>query len=118
METFKRRVKVNMFYVDKSEIHGNGIFASQDITEGELITKTHYYNGSFRLWVNIKPDCMYNHSVKNANCESITKGPESGDLLDWSKYLYAIKSIKKNEELLVNFFKDLDLEQPEEDWRE
>tara|TARA_B100000579_G_C22740594_1_gene808903 strand:- start:271 stop:579 length:309 start_codon:yes stop_codon:yes gene_type:complete len=102
-----------MFYVDKSEIHGNGIFASQDIAKGELITKTHYYHKGFRLWVNIKPDCMYNHSIKNANCESITKKSR----LNASKYLHAIKRIKKNEELLVNFFKDLDLEQPETDWK-
>jgi SET domain-containing protein len=51
---------------------------------------------------------MYNHS-KNANCESVTEGR--------SKILVSTKKIEIGEEILVDFTKDKDLEQPQEGWK-
>ena len=115
MEALKGRPEVMNFHVSESEVHGNGLFASKDIKEGDLITRTHVYNWFHRAWVNIKPDCMYNHSIYKANCISVTKETEGRQ---FQKFIYASKSIKKNVEVLVNFFKDLDLEQPEANWKE
>ena len=50
---------------------------------------------------------MYNHS-KNANCASTTEGPY--------KFLVCVVDIKSGEELLIDFTKDKDLEQPQEGW--
>jgi SET domain-containing protein len=61
------------------------------------------------MWINIKPNHMYNHSVK-ANCSSVTK--------DKVKYLVALSDIKKGDELLVDYTKDRDLEQPQNGWVE
>jgi len=106
------------FHIDKSPIHGNGLFASEGLEGGDFITKTHFFMKNYHRkigngWVNIKPDCMYNHSEK-PNCISKTERTPDGQL---QKNLYATTTIVEGQELLVDFRKDKDLEQPEEDWR-
>jgi len=101
-----------MFEVKESPIHGNGIFATENILANTDLFQTHRLNtGNLVLgkWINIKPNCMYNHSV-NANCKSVTALPH--------KLLVSIRDIKKGEEFLVDFTKDKDLEQPQEGWSE
>jgi hypothetical protein len=101
-----------MFEVKKSPIHGNGIFATQNIPTGTSLFQTHRLNIGNLVrgkWINIKPNCMYNHSI-NANCKSVTTSRH--------KLLVSIGDIKRGEEFLVDFTKDKDLEQPQEGWSE
>ena len=58
-------------------------------------------------WLNLIPNCSYNHSVE-ANCHSLTLG-------DY-KYLVTLREIGVGEELLVDYNKDKDLEQPKKEW--
>ncbi len=98
-----------MFEYKESPIHGNGIFATEVISSQKRLFQTHVIAHGFDLeWVNIKPNCMYNHS-KNANCKSVTEGKH--------KFLVSTKEIQMGDELLVDFTKDKDLEQPQEDWK-
>jgi len=94
-----------MFQFKESPIHGKGIFATQDIPADKRLFQTHVLDDG--VWANIKPNCMYNHS-KNANCASITEGSY--------KFLVCVVDVKSGEELLIDFTKDKDLEQPQEGW--
>jgi|GEM_PF-3089958 SET domain-containing protein len=100
--------------VQKSTIHGNGVFATENIEANVTLFETHVMGGRDRgfksEWVNISPNCQYNHSKKNANCRSETRGK--------FKFLVTIREIQKDEELLVDFTLDTDLEQPQEGWSE
>lgn len=111
--------------VKESPIHGFGLFALCDIKKGVRLFETHildsgwidsmpedvvkaYGNKIPFMWVNLNPHCMYNHSKTEANCISKTEGKR--------KVLVAKKDIKKGEELLTDYTKDLDLEQPKDEW--
>lgn len=83
--------------VGKSEIHGNGIFATQNITPGTdigvsipMIRDTPhlrmFYRNTFGLLVN---------DSKIPNARTVKRGD------DW--HFTAIKSIKENEEILVDY---------------
>jgi SET domain-containing protein len=93
--------------VQKSPIHGSGVFATENISAEVTLFETHVLGAADR-WVNISPNCQYNHSKENANCRSETKRG--------FKFLVTIREIKKGEELLVDFTLDTDLEQPQEGW--
>ena len=96
--------------IRESDIHGKGVFALCDIKQGTLLFETHMKDLSQwdDSWINLTPNCLYNHSKTKANCLSQTNGK-------W-KILVADKDIKQGEELLVDYTKDTDLEQPREDW--
>ena len=92
-----------------SPIHGKGVFASCEIKKGTALFETHIKDSGFRdFWTNLKPNCLYNHSKTNANCISKTRGN--------FKVLVTDRDIQKDEELLADYTKDKDLEQPQEDW--
>ena len=104
----------------KSPIHGNGIFATEDIKKHTTLFETHVLDEP--MWINIKPNCSYNHSKDNENCSSVTRSISS--IIDGEeiptrqiKFLVTLCDIKKGEELLVDYTKDPDLEQPQEGWR-
>jgi hypothetical protein len=108
--------KSETFELRKSSIHGMGLFALCDISEGTDLFITHMRDPNWAKdmpdnwygWINLKPNCMYNHSDSNANCISKTEGK--------IKILVAQRSIKNGDELLVDYTKDNDLEQPKENW--
>jgi hypothetical protein len=122
--------------VQKSPIQGSGLFATEDIGEGVTLFQTHYRKKTglscethTARWHNMSPNCQYNHSKKNANCRSKTisthECPECGHVKQHceasgpgAKVLVTLREIQKGEELLVDYTKDLDLEQPEEGWSE
>ena len=91
----------------KSTVHGKGIFATEIIPENKVLFETHKKTSGAFEWLNLVPNCSYNHSVE-ANCHSLTLG-------DY-KYLVTLTEIGVGEELLVNYNKDKDLEQPKREW--
>ena len=91
----------------RSDVHGKGIFASKDIGANVVLFETHRKTSGALKWANLIPNCSYNHSSK-PNCQSLTLGD--------FKYLVTLKEIKEGEELLVDYSKDQDLEQPQKGW--
>jgi len=98
-----------------SEVHGNGLFAKSDIKKGISLHVTHVhkelvnYTDSSASWVNLIPNNQYNHSKENENCKIVT------DCL--TKGLVTIRDVCAGEELLVDYTKDYELEQPDDDWK-
>ena len=103
--------------LEQSNVHGIGIFATEDIKENNSLFSTHMqtqvpetYGECCQSgeWVNLSPNYLYNHSEQNANCSSITSGT--------AKILVTLREIKKGEEILVDYRQDKDLEQPRSNW--
>ena len=69
---------------------------------------THARHPILKMWVNITPNCLYNHSKEKENCKIVT--------VKNVKNLHTTKAIERGQELFVDYTKDLDLEQPNEDW--
>lgn len=95
------------FEFKQSKVQGKGIFATKDLDANKVLFETHKKTSGALEWINLTPNCSYNHSVK-PNCRSLTFG-------DY-KYLVTLRKIENREELLVDYNKDKDLEQPEEGW--
>ena len=91
----------------KSNVHGKGVFASKDIGANVVLFETHKKTSGDLQWMNLVPNCSYNHSTE-PNCHSLTLGD--------FKYLVTLREIKEGVELLVDYTKDRDLEQPKEEW--
>ena len=105
------------FKLKDSNVHGKGIFTTKDIEKGATLFSTHMRTqtpGTYGQccqtgeWVNLNPNYLYNHSRENANCASVTEGN--------FKVLVTLREIKEGEEILVDYYKDKDLEQPHADW--
>ena len=94
--------------LEDSDIHGIGLFAKQDIPKNTLIHYTHSYHPRYKSWINLVPNCKYNHSKKNENCEIVTE--------DKAMKMVTSKDISGGEELLVDYTKNETLEQPQEEW--
>ena len=92
-----------------SKIEGVGIFANEDIQESTIIQKTHFNHKEYG-WTKLIPNCKYNHSKFNANCKLVENNQY--------KELVTLRSINKDEEILVNYNDCPELELPEEDWVE
>ena len=90
-----------------SNVHGKGIFASKDLGANVVLFETHRKTSGALKWINLVPNCGYNHST-TPNCHSLTLGD--------FKYLVTLREVEKGEELLVNYRKDRDLEQPKKGW--
>ena len=91
----------------QSKVQGKGIFATIDLEANKVLFQTHKKTSGALELINLTPNCSYNHSAK-PNCHSLTLG-------DY-KYLVTLRKIENREELLVDYKKDKDLEQPEEGW--
>jgi SET domain-containing protein len=90
-----------------SNIEGVGLVAAQFIKKKTSIQRTHFFIQGTG-WLNLMPNCQSNHSVKNENCEIVTH--------EETKYLVSLKDIQIGEEILVDYTKDGDLEQPQAGW--
>ena len=95
------------FEFKQSKVQGKGVFATKDLEANKVLFETHKKTSGALEWINLIPNCSYNHSAK-PNCHSLTLG-------DY-KYLVTLRKIENREELVVDYKKDKDLEQPEEDW--
>ena len=91
----------------QSMVHGKGIFATEKLQENQVLFETHTKTSGAIKWVNLMPNHLYNHST-TPNCRSMTLGN--------FKYLVTLRDIEVDEELLVDYTKDTDLEQPKPDW--
>ncbi len=100
------------FKLKDSNVHGKGIFTTKDIEKDVTLFNTHIQTqtpgSQHEEWVNLSPNYLYNHSRANANCVSVTEGN--------FKVLVTIREIKEGEEILIDYSKDEDLEQPQTDW--
>jgi SET domain-containing protein len=111
---FNRELK-KWVYSSRSQRHGTGLFANKDITEGQYIGTYHgptaKRNGTYVLWVydpDDENDCIgisgqnllryLNHDKANPNTEF-----ESADL-------FALRDIKKDEELCFNYGEECGLD--------
>ena len=90
-----------------SDVHGRGIFATESLPANKVLFETHKKTSGAFEWLNLVPNCSYNHS-NEPNCRSLTLGD--------FKYLVTLWEVEKGEELLVNYRKDRDLEQPKKGW--
>ena len=101
--------------VNNSKVHGKGLFAVSDIEKNTTLHVTHVhkelvdYTGVSSSWINLTPNNQYNHSKERENCKIVTDGLTKG--------LVTLRNIIAGEELLVDYTKDLELEQPEPGWK-
>ena len=91
----------------ESKVHGKGIFATENIAANKVLFETHKKTSGALEWRNLVPDCSYNHS-NEPNCRSLTLGD--------FKYLVTLREVEEGEELLVDYRKDRELEQPKKGW--
>ena len=93
-------------YVGNSNIHGKGLFTVDRLKEGDVVGVSHVSYD--RVWYQVFPiGIFYNHSIK-PNC--IVRTDDNVNLV------VANRDIEKDEELTVDYTKQLHLEQPKEDW--
>jgi SET domain-containing protein len=98
-----------------SDIHGNGLFAKEDIEKGTPLHATHIHKtviGAHHLlndWICVTPNNLYNHSKENANCKIVSQ--------QLIKILTADRNIESGEELLADYTETTNLEQPEDGWK-
>ena len=93
----------NKYYLNNSNIQGQGAFAQENYPEGTVIDKLHDIlgQGQYNFYELGK---MYNHS-ETPNCKNIMK--------DNTRYLVTIQPVKQGEELTADYRLQPDLEQPE-----
>ena len=95
----------NKYKVGKSKIQGKGVFSKQDLKPGDYIGKVHTINELYKDYDFTDLGRNHNHS-ENPNAQNTLIGNE--------RHLFAIKPIKKGEELTTNYRLQPDLEQPED----
>ena len=93
-------------YTTKSVIHGIGLFTRKYLTCGDIIGVSHVtYN---EIWYQTVPIGLYYNHSSEPNCIVKTEGNIN--------LLIANKDIYQDEELTVDYTKQLYLEQPTGDW--
>ena len=93
-------------YVGNSDIHGRGIFTTDGLVAGDIVGVSHVTYD--RVWYQVFPiGIFYNHSLE-PNC--IVTVDDNVNLVVTNR------DIDKDEELTVDYTKQLHLEQPKEDW--
>ena len=98
---------MKLVYISSSNIEGNGIFAMENFKEKDIIGVSHVIYDD--IWYAVYPLCVYyNHSI-NSNCRVETK--------DNVNLVLAKRDIFVDEELTVDYSKQLYLEQPKGYWK-
>ena len=97
----------NTIYVAPSDINGDGLFTIEKIKEGEIIGVSHLKYGNY--WYSVDPIGIYYNHSENPNCFVRTEGNIN--------LLIAKRNIESWEELIVDYTKQLYLEQPKEGWK-
>jgi len=92
-------------YIEKSVIHGRGLFTAEDLKEGDIIGVSHVVYS--KVWYQVVPIGLFYNHLSEPNCMVKTE--------DGINLLIAKIDIYKNEELTVDYTKQLYLEQPG-DW--
>ena len=93
-------------YIGTSKIHGRGLFTAENLNEGDIIGVSHVSYD--RVWYQVLPiGIFYNHSLE-PNCIVTTDNNVN--------LVVTNRDIDKDEELTVDYTKQLHLEQPKEDW--
>ena len=90
-----------------SDVHGQGIFATESLPANKVLFETHKKTSGAFEWLNLVPNCSYNHS-NEPNCRSLTLGD--------FKYLVTLNEVQEGEELVVDYRKDRDLKQTKKSW--
>jgi hypothetical protein len=93
------------YFVDKSQIHGKGVFAKKILDENETVGLLHTINNS-KDYTFTELGKLHNHS-EEPNCHN--------ELINNQRFLVASKPINIGDELTTNYRLQPDLEQPE-DW--
>jgi LysM repeat protein len=95
----------NKYYIDNSNIHGQGAFASKNYAIGDNVGKLHKILklGEEYKWTELGR--MYNHSE-----EPNTKNVLEGD----TRYMVALRPIRMGEELTSDYRLQPDMEQPDQ----
>jgi SET domain-containing protein len=92
------------YYVDKSELGGEGVFAKKRLSNGEVIGLLHTIIKLHHEYDFTELGKKHNHK-DNPNCHN--------ELIDNQRFLVASRDINKGEELTTNYRLQPDLEQPE-----
>jgi len=92
------------YYIGKSKIQGDGVFAKRNIQPGEYIGKVHTIIEPYVKYQFEDLGRKHNHSER-PNVQNVLIGNE--------RHLFATKPIRKNQELTSNYRLQPDLEQPE-----
>ena len=93
-------------YIEKSVIHGKGLFSAENLKEGDIIGVSHATYG--KIWYQTVPIGLYYNHSSEPNC--IVRVEDNINLL------IANRDIYQDEELTVDYTKQLYLEQPTGDW--
>ena len=88
-----------MFEVNESNIHGKGLFATENISKKFMLGLTHENGQPIGVL-----GSYHNHS-DNPNTKSL--------LINNKRYLVSSKPINKGDEITVDYTKQPELEQPE-----
>jgi len=112
--------KSKKIYVDESNVHGRGVFASEDIKKGEILEECHFIlvpfgdhpqilHDHFFAWPKFGEEglalCLgygsiFNHSEKNFNADWETD-PQKLKFI-----FYAVDNIQKGQEIFINYKKN------------
>ena len=107
MKKDKDNEEIKNFKIDKSNIHGKGVIATKKIKPGEYINVALYKAGDDYFDTTTFGGFL-NHSYKpNARTRFVS------DLYR----TYASSNINPDDEITVDYTKNKDLEQPEDDWK-
>ena len=87
---------MKIYYIDKSKIHGNGVFINENLLNGTKIGKVIDYHFLVFPYVTNYLGKWINHSDK-PNCKIVYDNEKK------FYNLYTIKDLKKNTELLMDY---------------
>jgi len=96
------------YYIDKSDIQGQGVFAKKDLKKGEIIGLLHVIKKLGSDYDFTELGRLHNHS-DSPTCHNV--------LINNKRFLVASKDLKKGQELTTDYTLQPDLEQPRPEWK-